>query len=112
LVIDPKYAEEFYKLESFNYIYVIYFLDRMNQESSMIVSSLWTDGKRVGVFASRSPIRPNLIGISVVKLRAIENNVIYIKDLDTKDDANYGWIEELEDKDHLILYIRGIPHDY
>lgn len=36
----------------------------------------------------------------------------YIKDLDSKGDANYGWIEDLEDRDHLMLHIRGIPHDY
>ena len=36
----------------------------------------------------------------------------YIKDLDTKDDANYGWIEDMDDREHLLLHIRGIPHDY
>lgn len=36
----------------------------------------------------------------------------YIKDLDTKIDANYGWIEEIGDREHLLLHIKGIPHDY
>ncbi|TET70931.1 MAG: hypothetical protein E3J56_07305 [Candidatus Aminicenantes bacterium] len=36
----------------------------------------------------------------------------YIKDLDTKHDANYGWIEDMDDREHLLLHIRGIPHDY
>jgi len=35
----------------------------------------------------------------------------YIKDLDTPD-ANYGWIEDMDDRVHLLLHIRGIPHDY
>ena len=32
--------------------------------------------------------------------------------LDSKSDANYGWLEEMEDVDHLLLHIRGVPHDY
>ncbi|MBW2124324.1 MAG: SAM-dependent methyltransferase, partial [Deltaproteobacteria bacterium] len=36
----------------------------------------------------------------------------YIRDLDSKGDANYGWIEDLEDRDHLLLHIKGIPHEY
>jgi tRNA (Thr-GGU) A37 N-methylase len=36
----------------------------------------------------------------------------YIKDLDTKPDANYGWIKDMDDRVHLLLHIRGIPHGY
>ena len=36
----------------------------------------------------------------------------YIKDLDTKQDDNYGWIEDMDDREHLLLHIKGIPHDY
>ncbi|MDY6794065.1 MAG: TrmO family methyltransferase [Actinomycetota bacterium] len=82
------------------------------------------------MYASRSPVRPNRIGLSVVRLKSIVDNEIltsgldvfdgtpvldikpYIKDLDTKTDANYGWIEEMHDFEHLLLHIKGIPHDY
>lgn len=36
----------------------------------------------------------------------------FIKDLDNKADANYGWLEEMNDMEHLTLHIKGIPHDY
>jgi len=36
----------------------------------------------------------------------------YIKDLDSKSDANYGWVGELGSDDYLLLHIKGIPHDY
>lgn len=90
----------------------------------------WAGGLRVGVFASRSPRRPNPIGLSIVRVLGVEENEVitsgldafdgtpildikpYIRDLDSKADANYGWVEDLEDREHLTLHIRGIPHDY
>ena len=96
----------------------------------MIVSPPWAEGKRVGVFSSRSPLRPNPIGLSVVRVKSIVENRIYtsgldvfdgtplldikpyIKDLDSKTDANYGWVEEMDDMEHLVLHIKGIPHNY
>jgi hypothetical protein len=36
----------------------------------------------------------------------------YIKDLDSKSDANYGWLDDLDNnKEHLLLHIKGTPHD-
>lgn len=130
IVIEPQYTEGMYKLAGFRYIYVIYYIHHVKREQSMIVSPPWAGGVKVGVFASRSPVRPNHIGLSIVRIKGIINNEIltsgldvfdgtpvldikpYIKDLDTKPDANYGWIEEMEDHEHLLLHIKGIPHDY
>jgi len=128
IVVDKEYEEGLFELEKFNYIYVVYYLHNTTEPSSMLVFPPWADGKQVGVFASRSPVRPNSIGISIVRVKGIVNNEIfitgldaydgtplldikpYINDLDVKHDANYGWIESLEDKEHLILHIKGIPH--
>ena len=86
---------------------------------------------KVGLFATRSPVRPNPIGISIVRIKEIADNRIatsgldvfdntplldikpYVKDLDSKSDANYGWLDGLDgDRDHLLLHIKGIAHDY
>jgi tRNA-Thr(GGU) m(6)t(6)A37 methyltransferase TsaA len=84
----------------------------------------------VGVFASRSPTRPNPIGLSVVRIKRIEGNVIhvsgldvfdgtplldikpYIDELDVKKDANLGWVGDMDDPEHLALHIQGVPHDF
>ena len=131
IVVDTEYARGLLNLDSFHYIYVIYYIDRLRRRPSMIVNPPWTSGKQVGLFASRSPARPNPIGISIVRLKKIINNEIfvsgmdtfnntplldikpYVKELDSKDDANYGWIDGLrDDKDHLLLHIKGVPHEY
>jgi len=128
--VDPAYAEGLRDLDRFSYIYVLYLIHRVKREVSMSVSPYWAPGVKVGVFASRSPVRPNHLGLSIVRLERIEGNQVftsgldvfdgtplldikpYMKDLDTKEDANLGWVEDIDDKEHLMLHIKGIPHDY
>ncbi len=130
IVVDPQYVNGLHKLVEFRYIYVIYYIHRIERELSMAVSPPWAGGDEIGVFASRSPVRPNPIGLSIVRIKRIVKNKIftsgldvfngtplldikpYVKDLDSKPDANYGWIEEIDDYEHLLLHIKGIPHSY
>lgn len=128
--VDSQYTNGLNKLSKFNYIYVLYYIHRINKKLSMTVSTPWTSGIKVGVFASRSPVRPNPIGLSIIRIKKIKDNKIftsgldvfdetplldikpYVKDLDSKPDANYGWIAGINGYKHLLLHIKGIPHDY
>jgi len=130
IIIDPQYQEGLQDLDRFRYIYVLYHVHRVKKEASLKVHPDWIENTHVGVFASRSPVRPNALGLSVVQIKGIEKNQIitsgldvfdqtplldikpYIKDLDSKADANYGWLEDFEDQDHLMKHIKGIPHEY
>ena len=130
VVLEPRYEAGLFRLEKFRYIYVIYYIDRLNVKPKMRVKPPWAGGVEVGLFASRSPVRPNPIGLSVVRVKKIEANIIYtsgldvfdgtplldikpyIKELDSKNDANNGWIEGLDGKEHLMMHIKGIPHEY
>ncbi len=130
VVLDPVYADGLHLIEKFNYIYLLYYIHRLSRKMAMTVSPPWAEGRRVGLFASRSPVRPNPIGLSIVRLKGVRGNVLttsgldvfdgtplldikpYIRDLDTKSDANYGWLEGVRDRDHLLLHIKGIPHEY
>ncbi|MCE1225838.1 MAG: tRNA (N6-threonylcarbamoyladenosine(37)-N6)-methyltransferase TrmO [Geobacteraceae bacterium] len=129
--LDPAYAAGLHRLDSYAYLYLLFYVDRLTKPCRMQISPPWTDGAvTVGLFASRSPARPNPIGLSVVRLLSVEGARIYtspldvfdntplldikpyIRDLDTKTDANYGWIDDLPDKEHLMLHILGIPHEF
>lgn len=130
IALDRKYTEGLSELESFRYIYVLYFIDRVTDELSMKVPIRWAGDKAVGVFASRSPVRPNPIGLSIVRVRQVVDNEIvtsgldvfdgtpvldikpYIDELDAKPDANFGWLGDLDDHEHLLLHIKGVPHPY
>ncbi len=106
-------------------------MDKIQVKSNQnILQPPWAPEMEIGVFASRSPNRPNPIGLSIVKIKKIINNIIYIsgidafdgtpvldikpylKDLDAKCDANYGWVDETGDENHLALHIKGIPHKH
>ena len=131
IVLDREYTDGLADLDSFRYIFAIYYIHRLTRSPSMIESPSWTPGTKVGLFSSRSPVRPNPIGISIVRIKKIVSNEIftsgldvldntplldvkpYVKDLDSKSDANYGWLDDLDsNKEHLLLHIKGIPHEY
>ncbi len=130
ILLDDNYLDGLKKLDRFRYIYVVYYIHRLKRGVSMSVYPPWANGRKVGLFASRAPLRPNPIGLSVVKIKKIVKNKIftsgldvfdgtplldikpYLKDLDSKADANYGWVDRSADKGHLLLHIKGIPHGY
>jgi len=128
LILDKEYTQGLKLLDSFTYIYVIFYLDKTIRTKDLEISPPWANKQKVGVFASRSPNRPNPIGLSVVKIKKIVDNVIYISgidafngtpildikpyldELDAKKDANFGWVNKEKDSNHLALHIKGIPH--
>jgi len=81
IVVESQYADGLYKLDKFCYIYVIYYIHRAKRKLSMIASPPWISGEKVGVFASRSPIRPNRIGLSIVRIKSILNNEVFTSGL-------------------------------
>lgn len=130
IVLLPEYEAGLDELSRFRYIYVLSYLDKAGVGERMTVSPPWSGGKEVGLFASRSPHRPNPIGLSIVKLIRIEGREIltspldlfddtplldikpYFKKLDAKKDADYGWVEGMEGKEHFIDHVRGVPHTH
>lgn len=130
IMINREYIDGLSDLWKFSYAYVLFFAHKAQGGAEMVVAPPWAKGKKVGLFSSRSPSRPNPIGLSVVRIKEIRENIIfisgidvfngtplldikpYIKDLDNKSDANYGWLDELDDKEHLTLHINGIPHEH
>lgn len=74
----PEYAVDsaFRELENFSHIWVLFDFSLVdNKKFSLTVRPPRLGGnKKVGVFASRSPFRPNGIGLSLVKLIKIEKD--------------------------------------
>lgn len=71
-------------IEGFNYLWLIWgFSKNIRKEHSLTVRPPLLGGnERVGVFASRSPFRPNNLGLSCVKLERVEKNCLIVTGAD------------------------------
>jgi len=81
--VFPEYAEGLKDLEGFSHIILIYHF-HLSKRASLKVKP-YMDNETHGVFAMRGPSRPNTIGISVVRLVKIEENILHIQDVDIVD---------------------------
>ncbi len=76
IIFEPEYRDynALRGLEEFSHIWIIWeFSENVSNKSSPTVRSpRFGDNKKMGVFATRSPYRPNPIGISCVKLDCIK----------------------------------------
>ena len=76
IVFEPEYrvAEALRGIEAFSHLWLIWAFDRAEREewSPTVRPPRLGGNQRIGVFASRSPYRPNAIGLSCVKLLAVE----------------------------------------
>ena len=78
--IFPQFIDGLKDLEGFSHIYLLYHLHKMYQSNLIVTPFL--DKELRGIFATRAPSRPNPIGLSLVELSRIENNMVYIERLD------------------------------
>lgn len=78
--VFPEYAEGLKDVEGFSHIILIFHF-HLSRRAPLRVKP-YMDNEMRGVFATRSPSRPNPIGISVVRLIGIEDNILYIQDVD------------------------------
>ena len=79
----PEYAEGLKDIEGFSHIFLIYSF-HLSGQSPLIITPYLEDEEH-GVFATRAPSRPNSIGISVVRLTKVTENILHVKDLDIVD---------------------------
>ncbi|KYC46313.1 MAG: S-adenosyl-L-methionine-binding protein [Candidatus Methanofastidiosum methylothiophilum] len=78
--IFPEYRAGLKDLEGFSHILIIFYFHRSDY-SNLIVKPYLDDNLR-GVFATRSPHRPNFIGLSIVELLNVEGEILHIRGID------------------------------
>lgn len=81
--IFPEYAKGLQDIEGFSHIILLYHFHLSKTMS--LISKPFMDNSSHGIFAIRSPSRPNPIGISIVRLIKVHNNVLHIENLDIVD---------------------------
>jgi tRNA-Thr(GGU) m(6)t(6)A37 methyltransferase TsaA len=83
VVIEPAYAPGLRDLEGFSHIYLIYYFHKATKIELEVKPFL--DDQVHGVFATRSPLRPAHIGLSIVKLISVDKNQLVVAGIDVLD---------------------------
>ncbi len=81
--IFKPYVEGLKDIEGFSHIIILYWLHK-SHSYSLLVRTPW-DTEPHGLFATRSPHRPNPIGLSVVRLLSRRGNVLRVRGIDAID---------------------------
>lgn len=83
--VFPAFAAGLKDLEGFDRIWLLYFFDRA-AETELVVRPYLKEID-CGVFATRSPVRPNHIGMSPVRLLGVEGYTLLVSDVDMLDET-------------------------
>jgi tRNA-Thr(GGU) m(6)t(6)A37 methyltransferase TsaA len=81
--IRPELVDGLRDLEGFSHLHLLYHLHLAGEPHLLVTPFL--DDRQHGVFATRSPRRPNPIGLSLVRLVGIEGNILHLEDVDLLD---------------------------
>ncbi|KYC52702.1 MAG: S-adenosyl-L-methionine-binding protein [Candidatus Methanofastidiosum methylothiophilum] len=116
--IFPEFSEGLKDLDGFSHIFLIYHF-HLSKGFSLKVKPFLDDVER-GIFSTRAPKRPNSIGLSILAVERVENNMIYVSDIDIIDKTpvldikpfvshfdqrsavNNGWFPNKIDKNECI----------
>jgi len=84
--IDKKYQDALLGLDGFSHVWVFWWFDRNDNPEKRGTLQVHPRGNSrnplTGVFATRSPARPNLIALTPCKILSIKDNFIRIEKID------------------------------
>ena len=89
--VDRRYQSAMLGLEKLDAIWVLYWFDRNDTPERRAILQVHPRGNPEnplrGVFATRAPVRPNLIALSRCRIISVHDNVIEIEDIDAFPDT-------------------------
>ena len=110
LELKDEYVNGLKDLDTFSHAIIIYYFHRSHREE--IEGRPFLEQNKHGIFAIRSPHRPNHIGFSIIKIKRIKANKVYftevdvldgtplldikpyVKYFDSRDNVISGWLEK------------------
>lgn len=108
--LKDEYAKGLKDLDKFSHAILLFYFHKSNKENTEGKPFLEED--KHGIFAIRSPHRPNHIGLSIVKINYIQENKLYftqvdmidgtplldikpyVKFFDNREDVISGWLDK------------------
>ncbi len=108
--LKDEYVKGLKDLDKFSHAILLYYFHKSDKEN--IEGKPFLEEDKHGIFAIRSPHRPNHIGLSVVKIKCIRENKLYftevdmidgtplldikpyVKYFDSREDVVSGWLDK------------------
>ncbi len=108
--LNDRYVPGLKDLDQFSYAILLYYFHKSQKET--IQGTPFLENTIHGIFAIRSPHRPNHIGLSIIKIKDIKENRLYftqvdmldgtpvldikpyIQYFDNREDISSGWLEK------------------
>ena len=88
IIIHNELAEALDGVDGFSHLFVLFWLHKIPDEQRKTLK-VHPRGRRdlplVGIFATRSMLRPNPVGLTLVELVKVESNVLTVRGLDALD---------------------------
>ena len=119
--VSGQYAEGLKDIDGFSHL-ILFYWPYQSKNFDLLVKTPW-DSEPHGVFATRSPNRPNALGFSVVELIERQGNRLrvkgldalertplidikpYLPEIDSKTSVRVGWVKET---DFSKIYGKGL----
>ena len=79
-VLDEKFMPGLKDLDGFSHIILLFLLHKISGYQLEVVPFM--DTLPHGIFATRSPKRPNRIGMSIVRVESVDGNILHFKGVD------------------------------
>jgi tRNA-Thr(GGU) m(6)t(6)A37 methyltransferase TsaA len=83
LEIHAEWIGALQDLDGFSHIWVLFWCNQANQPKPKVLP--YRDTIERGLFATRVPARPNPIGISCVRIRAVHGRMVHVSEMDMLD---------------------------
>lgn len=91
IVLDKRYQPGLLGLDRFSHVYVFWWFNRNDTPEARATLQVHPRGNRnnplTGVFATRSPRRPNLIALTLCKIVSVKENVVEVETIDAFADT-------------------------
>ncbi|HHJ09741.1 MAG TPA: tRNA (N6-threonylcarbamoyladenosine(37)-N6)-methyltransferase TrmO [Bacteroidetes bacterium] len=85
IILYEKYVAGLDVIDDFEYIWVLYHFNKAKGWDAIVRPP--GSHHAFGVFATRSPRRPNPIGLSLIKIDSINRNILYVSGVDIFDNT-------------------------
>lgn len=124
LDVLPEFEAGLLDIEGYSHLFILWVFHRGRDYE--LIGRPPTDSRPHGVFSTRSPRRPNAIGLTVVELLKREGPILHLRGIDMLDGTpvldikpytssipmdklRRGWLEEAEKRDAADRQVRNNP---